>query len=340
MPVLRMGDVDFVGAAHVRLFIQLQAPLIGCVSVCGKDSDRDGAYVSDPLHGLSCKQVGGCIIMRHNGVRDAIVTALRKAGISPIVEPCGYDASDNRRPDIFAIINGRSTFIDVIIVHPSAPSHRNKKQLAAAEYYVKFKVNKYRALAESSDAVIIAFVVETNGGYSDQARYLVDDIVAHALNHAAAYSASSIRDELKDTIAIAIQKGNAMAVRRCREKALNEAQQRSRPSVVHRRRTRARWQSLSASSRRRSQATIVSRRRPIVDVDVDLTTEVDEQLAVSPSLQPVTPSAVPDVDRRATCSTDEDDDGDEWDQFVINTSQVAYASFPSSSSTVEIECIE
>ena len=77
-----------------------------------------------------------------------------------------------------------------------------------------------------------------------------------------------------------------------------------------------------------------------VDVDVDLTTEVDEQLAVSPSLQPVTPSAVPDVDRRATCSTDEDDDGDEWNQFVINTSQVAYASFPSSSSTVEIECIE
>ena len=337
MPVLRMGDVDFVGAAHVRLYLQPGGPLEYCV--CEKDSDRDGAYVSDPLHGLSCKQVGSCIIMRHNGVRDAIVTALRKAGISPIVEPSGYDASDNRRPDIFAIINGRSTFIDVIVVHPSAPSHRNKKPLAAAEYYVKLKVDKYRDLAEGSDAVIIAFVVETGGGYSDQARYLIDDIVTHALNHAAAYSASSIRDELKDTIAIAIQKGNAMAVRRCREMALNRAQQQSRPSAVHRRRTRACWQSFSVSSRRRSQPTIVSRRRRTVDVNVDLTTDDDEQLAVSPILQPVTPSAAPNEDHWATCSTDEDDD-DEMDQFVIPNSQIAYVSITSSSVTAEIECIE
>ena len=153
--------------------------------------------------------------------------------------------------------------------------------------------------------------METGGGYSDQARYLIDDIVTHALKHAAAYSASSIRDELKDTIAIAIQKGNAMAVRRCREMALNKGQQQSRPSAVHRRRTRARWQSFSVSSRRRSQMTIVSRRRRTVDVDADLTTDDDEQLAVSPILQLVTPSAAPDEDHWATCSTDDDDDDDD-----------------------------
>jgi hypothetical protein len=102
----------------------------------------------DPLHGLSCRQTGGRLIMRHNAVADAVVTALRKCGISPEVEPAGYDASDNRRPDIFAVINGRPTFIDVGIVHPSAPSHRSKKPLAAAEFYVKQKVDKYRQLAE------------------------------------------------------------------------------------------------------------------------------------------------------------------------------------------------
>jgi hypothetical protein len=245
MPVLRMGDVEFVGSVRARLYLQSHSgpPLVDCV-LHETDSDRVGAYVNDPHHGLSCKQVGGCFIMRHNSVRDAIVTAMRKAGISPIVEPCGYDASDNRRPDIFAIINGRSTFIDVVVVNPSAPSHRKKRPLAAAEYYVKLKVDKYRGLAESNDAVIIAFVVETGGGYSDSAKHVIDDIVAHALNHAAAYSAKSIRDELKDTIAIAIQKGNAMAMRRCREKTLNEIQRRSRPSVAQRQRIRARCRSI------------------------------------------------------------------------------------------------
>ena len=76
-----------------------------------------------------------------------------------------------------------------------------------------------------------------------------------------------------------------------------------------------------------------------MDVNVDLTTDDDEQLAVSPILQPVTPSAPPNEDHWATCSTDEDDD-DEMDQFVIPNSQIAYSSITSSSVTAEIECIE
>jgi hypothetical protein len=98
--------------------------------------------------------------MRHNAIVDSLATAMRKCGVTPEVEPAGYCERDNRRPDVFAVLNGRPTFIDVGVVHPSAPSHRNKKPFAAAESYVKQKVDKYRELAERNDAVIIPFTVE------------------------------------------------------------------------------------------------------------------------------------------------------------------------------------
>lgn len=274
--------------------------------------------------------------MRHNAIVDSLATAMRKCGVTPEVEPAGYCERDNRRPDVFAVLNGRPTFIDVGVVHPSAPSHRNKKPFAAAESYVKQKVDKYRELAERNDAVIIPFIVETGGGYTDQAKYVVDDIVAHAHDHAAAFTAESIRDELMDTIAIAIQRGNAMAMRRCRENTLIDRQRRSRPSGLQRRRIRARrWRLDRNSQRRRSHTVIVPRHA--MDVHVDPTTDEDEQqhqqwFADPPLEQSDTPSASTYEDRWELNTTVDDDDAG-----AVND---GYASPTSSTLAQLVECVE
>jgi hypothetical protein len=336
IPALRLGDVDFVGAIRARLFLQPhRVPLTHC-EVCERDSDQDGVYVSDPLHGLSCRHAGGCKIMRHNSITGGLVTAARKSGATPEVEPAGYDASDNRRPDVFVVLNGRPTFIDSGVVHSAAPSHRGRKKLAAAKSYVQKKVEKYQQLAANNDAVIIPFIVETGGGYTDEARYVVDDIVAHAYNHAMAFTAESIRDELKDTIAIAIQRGNAMAMRRCREKSLIDRQRRSRLSVAQRRRIRARRaRSDCASQRRRYRVAITPRRAR--GVHVDTTTDGDEQQyqrwAADPSLdQSVILSTSPHEDRWELNGA-----ADNIDEFgIVN---VEYSTPTSSAVTQEIECV-
>jgi hypothetical protein len=231
--------------------------------------------------------------MRHNDVSASLGKAMRKSGVVPEMEPAGYYSHDDRRPDIFAVLNGRATFIDVGIVHPAAPCNRNKKPLAAAEAYVNVKVNKYRRLAEDNDAAIVPFIVETGGGYTEQAKHVIDDIIAHAQEHAVAFTPESIREELLDSIAIAIQRGNAMAMRRCREYSCIDRQRRSRPSSAQRRQIRARLQPINVSPRRRPHATIVPRHT--VDVDVEPTTD-DERVTDSPIEQPVAPPASPSED--------------------------------------------
>jgi len=329
----RMGNSELVYSMCFRLCMSCPNPTADKECPCTRtDSDQVGPYAHDPLHGVTCRRAAAQIIMRHNNINTmALATAMRKSGMVPEMEPAGYYSRDNRRPDVYVNANGRGMFTDTGVVHPSAPSNRNKKPRAAAEAYANAKVNKYRQLAMDNDAVIIPFIVETGGGYTDQAKHVIDDIVAHAQEHALAYSPASIRNEAMDTVAIQIQRGNANAMRRAREHSSIDRIRRSRPSTAQRRRFRARLLPIVESSRQRPSA-IVSRQ--VVDVDVDPTIDEEcERFMDSLFEQSVTPPASPIEDREANSKDQDGDDGD------VNASQVVdYIDFTNSSATSVIEC--
>ena len=99
-----------------------------------------------------------------------------------------------------------------------------------------------------NDAVIMPFIVEANGGLGEQARYIIQDIAGMANCQALAFAPSEIVRDMLDGVSVAIQKGNAMAIRgslsntvisRWRRNHMSTAQNRrmnedrNRNSVVH-----------------------------------------------------------------------------------------------------------
>jgi hypothetical protein len=145
---------------------------------------------------------------------DNVATTFREYGVIVHVEASGHDDETNKRPDIFAVINGVPTYIDVGIVHPSAKSYRTSPPGAVADRYAANKIAKYRTLAEERGGVILPFIVESSGGYGQHALNLLADIRRCAGENAAMASPKEVVNRFLDTVAIGIQRGNALAVRR------------------------------------------------------------------------------------------------------------------------------
>ena len=228
---LQMANATFESAMRTLMHLPARAkPLIHCP--CEKAGDT-GKYLTDPLHGLSCRWNGRQTIGRHNQVVDALALGLRRCGATPVVEPAGYDAETDRQPDIFVILNGEPTFIDVGIVHASAPSHQHYKPLGAADAYGNLKRRKYEQTAMDNDATFKPFILETSGAYGNSAKALVGDILELATTSALAFSPEEIVDDLLDSVAIAIQIGNFMATTRARERSIQDCfRNHYRPSVA------------------------------------------------------------------------------------------------------------
>jgi len=183
---------------------------------CSCQPFRDGVvghYVEDPLHALSCKLTRGReVTWRHDIVVDPVATGLRQCGTRVRVEQTSDEQNSKQRPDIYAIISGQPTFIDVGIVQPSAVSYRGKDTLVRTKEYEKEKISKYAELAMENDARIIPFIIESNGGYGEQAGYVLDDIKVFAHEEALAFAQSEVVRDMMDAVAIAVQRGNAKAI--------------------------------------------------------------------------------------------------------------------------------
>ena len=131
------------------------------------------------------------------------------------------EQKSNQRPDIFAVISDEPTFIDIGIVQPSATSYRGKEPLARAKKYENDKIEKYKDLAMENDARIIPFIIESNGGYGEQAGHVLNDIKVFAHEEALAFAPSEVVHDMLDAVAIAVQKGNAMAIRSAWERMMH-----------------------------------------------------------------------------------------------------------------------
>jgi len=170
-------------------------------------------------------------------VVDVLANGIRQCGAVVEVEPTGYERENNRRPDIFAVVNNVPTFIDVGIVQPSAKSYRRMRQeFALTRLREKEKIEKYSAVAMENDAVIMPFIVEANGGLGEQARYIIQDIAGMANCQALAFAPSEVVRDMLDGVSVAIQKGNAMAIRGSLSNTVISRWRRNRMSTAQNRR--------------------------------------------------------------------------------------------------------
>ncbi len=102
--------------------------------------------------------------------------------------------------------------IDVTVVCPTAPSYlqaASRRTLAAAARAERAKHNKYAELIRHQSATFLAFAVESTGAIGADAQ-LVYAHIASISEDSMCWAPKDIIEGLKDAVAVAIQRGNAL----------------------------------------------------------------------------------------------------------------------------------
>jgi hypothetical protein len=170
---------------------------------------------NDPWHYLSCtSQNRREVNTRHDAVKDALYRAVLLTGGQAMREVKGLDAKSDLRPDLQIVYPGRHVLTDVAVVHSLGSRGRDEpaNPTATAKDMEGRKRRKYTAIASRHDAELIHFVVETCGGFGPDAIALLDVISGAASEHLSLWSQEDAAKELLDSVAIAVQKGNAMTI--------------------------------------------------------------------------------------------------------------------------------
>ena len=209
-PALSLTNTQYQISSKFRLGLEPLSLPSDCASC-----HTAGACAEDPNHPLVCiAQKGRDITLRHHGTVDPLYVATIHAGGVAIKEPTHLsDRGDNTRPDLQIVHDGRQYLVDVTIRHPTCKTNIQhgsaRHQLAAAHKGEAEKKAKYAAMAKSQQAEFVAFAVETYGGMGKGARKLVKKIASVAQDRILGLSAKEVRRELEQSVAIAVQRGNA-----------------------------------------------------------------------------------------------------------------------------------
>jgi hypothetical protein len=123
------------------------------------------------------------------------------------------------RVDAEVTLDDKFYQIDVSIVHPTATSHipaalsskpgQKTMPLTVGRKREAEKIKKYAAKAAREHATFIPFVAETYGGICEQALEFIKTVSTFADDTQTCWSHAEFRNEWLDSIAIAIQRGNA-----------------------------------------------------------------------------------------------------------------------------------
>jgi hypothetical protein len=231
-PLHTLTDAQFRIAARLNMGLRPYRTVLPdkCAS-CGNPD----ALKRDPWHHLSCNgHKRHELTLRHDTVAQAIYHHAHYAGAAVTREPAGLSTEDGKRPDLHIVIAPRSILTDVVVSHPSAPSHvdtaRNRR-LAVADHAAAVKRAKYTEVAHTQTADFLPFSVETHGGMAQGAEELIDQLAAACKDHLILPSGNQFANHVRSSIAIAIQRGNALAIQAGYSRAVKREGKRRRAGV-------------------------------------------------------------------------------------------------------------
>jgi hypothetical protein len=144
-----------------------------------------------------------------------IAKKIRKTGHSAIVEPRG---SSGGVPDIQLTYSGGQHFIEVSILHPQAPSHRNRARDSLVQSRESRKRKKYQQLLqENAPADLTTVVYDTYGGSGSgvvELERLLTKLSSDQGDDDRTTVNRAAVAEFRSSVAITLQSGNATALLR------------------------------------------------------------------------------------------------------------------------------
>ena len=216
---------------------------------------HERAVATDGWHSLVCiTRSGPAINARHHAVVRLLADAAALLKVPARVEPYNLCDDDDSRPDVQLDLPEYSLLADVTISHPCAARWR---ALAAArgveavgDARCAEKDGHYVPMADALGVRFAPFVLYTYGGFHKSALSVIEQLGAAYDPAVALVSLSEWKQELKDRIAMCVQRHTANIV--------IEDAGRARAAGVARHGRRAR----RSGARRRLPVSVLSPRRP------------------------------------------------------------------------------
>lgn len=172
---------------------------------CGRSLDED------PAHFHSCLLVKSAATARHNRLVNMLAKEARASGAYVQKEYCPFGQT-RARPDLTVVFPDESLLVDAVVSHPAAPSRASLEPLAMARQAEREKVDRYTDLARQHGARVLAFSVESYGGFGEHATEIIQKIRKEKAI-LEGESQSNPDQRLPQRLAICLQKGNAIISR-------------------------------------------------------------------------------------------------------------------------------
>ena len=206
----RLTDLQWQTAAQMRL--GMPKALHGAAG--GFCRHEEAARTDGAWHALVCNdRAGAAITRRHNAVVRLLADAAEMLKVPARVEPHQLCEDDALRPDIQLDLPDYTLLGDVTVNHPNALSWRKKAAkrgvAAVGDERAKQKDDKYAAMAKVVDAEFSAFVLYTYGGFHSSALSFIDKLAAGCDPAVALVPLADWKDDLKDRIAVCVQRHTA-----------------------------------------------------------------------------------------------------------------------------------
>jgi hypothetical protein len=226
---LELSDVDYRIAVRLNLGLEPIDGAAALPTICPlcKDNANTWSIRADPWHFLSCKSLRHAEVnVRHDDVNKALYRCALMMGLTARLEPAGLDPKSDKRPDLLLTLPGRHIITDVAIVHPLAPgkvrSMKSHNTLSDARTKEVVKRKHYADLVDFRHYQLHPFVMETCGGMGPAAENFIDTMAEAGEAHLRMWAKEDIVRELLHSVAIAVQRGGAMAYLHGYDKVLHK----------------------------------------------------------------------------------------------------------------------
>ena len=167
----------------------------------------------DPWHWMTCYgPSAGELRRRHDAVADAIARVARQVGAQVQREVTGLDPGSKQRPDVQLAFPSRLLLTDVVVSHTMTTYWITKRGSSAVVREWE-KDKKYAGVAARLGAEQMNCSVDTSGGLSNGAMRLARAIGEEGERWSAGtWHSGLIERQLLGSIAVAVQRGNALAM--------------------------------------------------------------------------------------------------------------------------------
>ena len=172
------------------------------------------SLAEDPWHWLTCPRLSkGELSRRHDSVVDATPRVAWQVGAQVQREVEGLDPNSKLRPDIQIVFPGQMLLADVVVSHSLTPNTIARGDVMMNAKWQGVKNRKYASVASRVGAEMLHLSVDACGGMASDAVRLVRAIGEEGERcSAGTWSRGWIERMLLSLVAMAVQRGNAMAM--------------------------------------------------------------------------------------------------------------------------------